>query len=111
MTPARDARNLKAEARNLSAIRALNDCRPHPHGRLTVSRPSALRGASFLPDGRFGWLLNGKAGVSADAKRVIVVLRAIMAALVVHGLIWDENLASARDLAAPAWAKGGFARD
>jgi hypothetical protein len=49
--------------------------------------------------------------VSADAKRVIVILSAIMAALVVHGLIWDESLASARDLAAPAWAKGGFARD
>jgi len=49
--------------------------------------------------------------VSADAKRVIVILSAIVAALVVHGLIWDENLASARDLAAPALAKGGVARD
>jgi hypothetical protein len=64
-----------------------------------------------LPNGRFCWSLSGKTGVSADAKRVIVILSAIMAALVVHGLIWDENLTSARDLAAPAWAKGGFARD
>lgn len=49
--------------------------------------------------------------MSADAKRVIVILSAIVAALVVHGLIWDENLASARDLVAPAWAQGGLAHD
>jgi len=73
--------------------------------------PAPFGALLFLPNGRFCWSLNGKTGVSADAKRVIVILSAIMAALVVHGLIWDENLTSARDLAAPAWAKGGFARD